>query len=146
MVLVLGLFAVLTACGSGGDASESDDLDEPLPPVSLTEPTATVSVPTGCQGGGTVIVFVNPAVTDARVAEIGVELQALPSVASLVYVDQQQAFDEFQELYKDDPDKLAAVTPEILPPSYRLTLTDAGHADDIEAAASGLDGVGEVIC
>ena len=88
----------------------------------------------------------NPAVTDERVAEIGVELQALPGVASLVYVDQQQAYLEFQELYKDDPAKLEAVTPEILPSSYRITLTEDGRPEDIEAAATGLDGVGEVIC
>ena len=90
--------------------------------------------------------FVNPAVTDARIAEIGVELQALAGVASLEYVDQQQAYLEFQELYKNEPDKLAAVTPEILPSSYGVTLTDDGRPEDIEAAATGLDGVGEVIC
>jgi len=146
LVLLVLLVVTLGACGSNRDSAETDELDDPTPSVTPAETIPTVSVPTTCQGGGVVIVFVNPAVSPARTAEIGAALQALPGVESMVYVDQQQAYAEFQELYKDQPDKLAAVTPEVLPSSYRLTLGDDGQAQDIEIAATALDGVGEVIC
>jgi cell division protein FtsX len=135
--MALGVSVTLGACSGGSSSSEPEDLDDPI---------ATVSVTTGCQGGEIVIVFVNPAVTGPRVEEIRGALQGLPGVAALVYVDQQQAYVEFQELYKDEPEKLEAVTPEVLPSSFRLTLAADGRADDIEAAATRLDGVGEVIC
>jgi cell division transport system permease protein len=91
------------------------------------------------------LVFVKPDATEAATAAIGTSLNDLPGVVSVSFVDQQAAYEEFQRLYADRPELLESVTPEVLPPSFRVTLADTAGARDVMAVAETLDGVGQVV-
>ncbi|MBK5222515.1 MAG: hypothetical protein JJE52_06515 [Acidimicrobiia bacterium] len=66
-------------------------------------------------------VFMHPDATAGQIDEVASLLADDPSVASFVYVDQQAAYDEFVELFADQPDMIDAVHAAILPTGFRLT-------------------------
>lgn len=71
------------------------------------------------------IVFMNPDVSEEQDAAVRSDLESSPQVADFAYIDKEQAFEEFQELFADTPGMVESVTPEILPPSYRVEPRDA---------------------
>jgi cell division transport system permease protein len=98
------------------------------------------------QGGVEFIVFMNPNATDAQIDAVRTELDDNPQVREADYCDQQCAFEEFQELFAEDEQLLASVTPDILPPSFKVKPVDA-DSDAVEALGevfSGQPGVREV--
>jgi cell division transport system permease protein len=72
------------------------------------------------EGGIQFIIFVNPDATPEQVAAIDTSLHTSPQIEKVTYVDQQAAYDEFKQLFSKEPDLLESVTPEVLPPSYRV--------------------------
>jgi cell division protein FtsX len=137
-MLILGLL-MLTAvsCSAGGS-------------TSTTSTTAgTTSTPVGpgttCAPRVDVIVFLNPAVSDEAIQQAEASLRSIDGVASLVLVSQQEAYEEFQRLFADNPDLVATVRPETLPPSFRLVLDDPAAAETVRSRAETLDGVGQVV-
>ncbi|MCU0270855.1 MAG: ABC transporter permease [Acidimicrobiales bacterium] len=76
------------------------------------------------QGGIEFIVFLNPEATPDQVDAVRGDLEEDPQVASHTFVDQQAAFEEFKELFGDSPEMVESVTPEILPPSFRVVPTE----------------------
>ena len=78
------------------------------------------------------IVFLNPDAGQDATDAIGDELRESPQVEEVTYVDQQAAFEEFQEMFANQPDMIQAVEPEILPPSYRVSPVDT-DADAVRA-------------
>ncbi len=57
---------------------------------------------------------------------------------------QQQSYDEFAELYADRAEMVAAVSPQILPPSVRI-VADAQLADEVMAQLEGSPGIYRVV-
>jgi len=84
------------------------------------------------QGGIEFVVFLNPTATQAQIDAIGQNLKDSPDVESFTYVDQQASYEEFKSLFADSPEMVDTVTPEILPPSYRVVPVDKS-ADSIDA-------------
>lgn len=72
------------------------------------------------QGGIEFIVFINPASTPEQVQAIDKSLHESPEVEKITYVDQKAAFEEFKALFSNQPELVDTVTPDILPPSYRV--------------------------
>ncbi len=72
------------------------------------------------QGGIEFIVFVNPNSTAEQVQAIDKALRDSPEVEKVTYVDQKAAFEEFKALFSNQPELVDTVTPDILPPSYRV--------------------------
>ncbi len=72
------------------------------------------------QGGIEFVVFLNPDATQQQIDSVGSDLDQSPEVERKTFVDQQGAYDEFRQLFADSPDMVDSVTPEILPPSYRV--------------------------
>src|SRR5262245_36618206 len=72
------------------------------------------------QGGIEFIVFINPGATPEQVGAVDKALKDSPEVEKLTYVDQKQAFEEFRSLFANQPELIDTVTPDILPPSYRV--------------------------
>ncbi|QGG95774.1 permease-like cell division protein FtsX [Actinomarinicola tropica] len=70
-----------------------------------------------------VIVFVNADATDEVRSELERRVRDDPAAASVLAVSQEKAYEEFTDLFADDPEMLAAVSPEILPSSLRVGLT-----------------------
>jgi cell division transport system permease protein len=72
------------------------------------------------KGGIEFIVYMQPTVTEEQKASIERDLQANPDVRDYDYVDQDATYREFQELFQDSPQLIETVTPDILPPSFRI--------------------------
>ncbi|MCY3559812.1 MAG: permease-like cell division protein FtsX [bacterium] len=87
------------------------------------------------QGGIEFIVFMNADAEEAQHAAVRSALEENPEIGGYDYVDQQGAFNEFITEFADRPELIENVTPEILPPSYRVKPT-VGDADVIEALAA----------
>jgi cell division transport system permease protein len=83
------------------------------------------------QDGVEFIVFVAP---DAETEQLNAVRQSLddnPEVERVTFFDQEQAYKEFSEMFADSPDMLETVTPDVLPPSYRVVPVNA-ESDAVE--------------
>lgn len=87
------------------------------------------------EGGVEFIIFMNPSATAAQIDAVRAELDDNPQIREADFCDQQCAYEEFQELFADDPQLLENVEPEILPPSFRVKPVDA-ETDAVEALGS----------
>ena len=72
------------------------------------------------QGGIEFIVFLQPDVTPDQADAVGRELKANPDVKDVKFVDKQQAYQEFKLLFRNSPELVDTVTPDILPASWRV--------------------------
>ncbi len=90
------------------------------------------------RGGIEFIVFMNADATEGQHAAIRGSLDENPEIGGYDFVDQQGAYNEFITEFADRPELIENVTPEILPPSYRVKPT-VDDADVIEALAAQFD-------
>ena len=72
------------------------------------------------QGGIEFIVFLQPDVTPDQADAVGRELKDNPDVKDVKFVDKQQAYEEFKLLFRNSPELVDTVTPDILPASWRV--------------------------
>ena len=83
------------------------------------------------EGGIEFVVWMNPDATPEQDQRIRTRLDESGAIASWDYVDQAETFEEFKDLFADTPELIDTVTPEILPPSYRVVPSDP-DADVVE--------------
>ncbi len=76
------------------------------------------------EGGIEFVVWMNADGTPEQDAAIRTALDESPEIKDWDYVDQDGAFEEFKDLFADTPELIATVSPEILPPSYRVVPAD----------------------
>jgi len=69
------------------------------------------------------------------------------AISTWVYVDQDETFEEYQEIFADEPELQDAVTPADLPPSYRVTPVDpdADVVDEVAGQFNERPGVRNVV-
>ena len=84
------------------------------------------------RGGIEFIVYLNPDVTPEQRDAVQRNLDDHPEVKRFSYVNQQEAYEEFKELFKTTPEMVDAVSPEVLPPSFRV-VPQATNSDIIES-------------
>lgn len=85
------------------------------------------------------------AVTPQQIDDVRGTLDGLrPLVKSVNFVDQQQAYDIFKQEFKDSPDLVKNTTPDALPQSFVVKLTDPARFDVVDTALSGKAGVDSV--
>jgi cell division transport system permease protein len=72
------------------------------------------------QGGIEFIVFINPNASQEEINAIDQQLQTSPEIDHATFVNQQAAFEEFKQLFAKQQELIDTVTPDILPPSYRV--------------------------
>ena len=81
-------------------------------------------------------VFMNKEATAAQMAEIERSIDANPEIELVSFVDQQESYDLIVEDLRDDsPELLEGLTPEDMPPSYRVRPLTS-DADVVSAIAS----------
>lgn len=80
------------------------------------------------EGGIEFIIFINADATAEQEQAISDKLTESPAVESSTYVDQQQAYEEFVEMFERTPEMIEAVDPEIMPPSFRVVPVDPDAA------------------
>jgi cell division transport system permease protein len=93
--------------------------------VSLLIGYGADSLTTQWKGGIEFIVFMRPEATPEQNDAVENAIEASEAVKSYTYLDQQAAYEEFKELFSDKPELVDSVTPEVLPPSYRVVPVDA---------------------
>lgn len=132
MLVGAGIVAALVATGaafavmSGGDGDAGSDEYCALLADRLSPPTALRD--------HDVSVFLVPSVESASVESLRRTIEADDRIREpVVFVDQQAAYDEFQELFADSPELVASVRPEDLPPSFRVDLVDDATTDTVAA-------------
>jgi cell division transport system permease protein len=93
------------------------------------------------------IVYMQPNVTPEQRDSLLKSLQESPDVKDLRYVDQAKTYEEFKQLFKRSPQLVENVTPEILPPSYRVVprISDAEVVRALGAQFAKKAGVREVV-
>ena len=85
------------------------------------------------------IVWMNADADEDQDASLRNQLQESPGVLNWTYVDQQQAYEEFREIFEDTPELLDVVTAEGVPPYYRVAPTDP-DPDVVEELGSQFQG------
>jgi cell division transport system permease protein len=83
------------------------------------------------------------AVTQAQRDQILADLEALPQVEEVFYESKQEAYERFKEQFKDSA-IADNVTPDALPESYRVKLTDPTEFAVVASAIDGRPGVEQV--
>jgi cell division transport system permease protein len=76
------------------------------------------------QGGVEFIVFMKPDASTDQVDALGTTLRNDPLVSNVDYYDHDKAYAEAKDLFRDTPEMLSVITPEILPTSYRVEPKD----------------------
>jgi cell division transport system permease protein len=72
------------------------------------------------KGGIEFIVYLKPDATTQQRQSLAKDLEANPEVKKYTFVDQDETYREFKQLFKDSPQLIDTVSPDILPPSYRV--------------------------
>jgi cell division transport system permease protein len=72
------------------------------------------------------------------------DLRAQPVVADVIYESKDQAFDNAQALFADDPLILQDLSPEVLPASFRVQLTDPEEFEVVSSLFSGRPGIDDI--
>lgn len=91
-----------------------------------------------------VSIFLVPEVPVDQRASLQGELESNPQVDTVFFESSEQAYENFQELFADDPALLESVGPETLPSSFRVKLVDPEEFDIIESQYASYPGVDEV--
>lgn len=86
------------------------------------------------QEGVEFIVFMNADHTPDQDAAIRQVLDTSPAISEYAYIDKLAAYEEFQVLFADKPELIESVTPDVMPPSYRIVPSDPDAANVAELA------------
>jgi cell division transport system permease protein len=114
--------------------------------VSLLIGYGADSLTTQWKGGIEFIVFMNADATDEQDALVRDAIESSDRIKDYKYLDQQAAYEEFKDLFSDKPELIDSVTPEVLPPSYRVVPVDP-DPEEVETLGAQFDnapGVREV--
>ena len=92
-------------------------------------------------------VYMNVDATPDQSAAIERELERSPDVKNVIYVSQEEAYEEFKVLFSDSPDMVDNVSADVLPPSYRVVpaIDDADAITALGKRFEGKPGVKEVV-
>ncbi|GIJ77883.1 cell division transport system permease protein [Micromonospora phaseoli] len=92
-----------------------------------------------------VSIFLNADVTEEQRTDIASRLEADPLISQVTYVNKDEAFQRFQEMFRDSPDLLSAVKADQLPESYRLKLVNPEEYKTISDQYVAVEGVDQVV-
>lgn len=93
------------------------------------------------KGGVEFEIFMQVGATEQQIEEVRTALEEDPDVDSIRFLDQEDAFDEFQRIFVDEPDLRESIRPEDLPSSFRVIPTDPAFTEDIVARYETAPGV-----
>jgi cell division transport system permease protein len=82
--------------------------------------------------------------SQGEIQELQADLASYDEVEDVSYVSKQQAYEEFKDLYPDNPEFYEHIGPEDLPASLRIKLTDAKYTEYVAATIRGAPGVDDV--
>jgi cell division transport system permease protein len=71
-------------------------------------------------GGVELVVYMNPDATQDQIDAVNRSLRDNPQVESFEYLDRDQAYEEFKDLFRDSPELIEAITPDALPTNFKV--------------------------
>jgi len=92
-----------------------------------------------------VSIFLLDGISEEQLASLEGDLRANPVVADVLFESKQQAYENFLEIFASDENLINAVTPEVLPASYRVKLTDPEQFTVIASQFDTYPGVDQII-
>ncbi|MGC5053561.1 permease-like cell division protein FtsX [Micromonospora sp. DT48] len=92
-----------------------------------------------------VSIFLDADVTDEQRTALATQLESDPLISQATYVNKDEAFQRFQEMFRDSPDLLSAVKADQLPESYRLKLVDPEEYKAVSDQYTAVAGVDQVV-
>jgi cell division transport system permease protein len=72
------------------------------------------------------------------------DLSDMPTVKAVTFISKEEAFEEYKEIYKDQPEFYENIPPDSLPQSLRISLTDADFTEEVASSIRGAPGLDEV--
>jgi cell division transport system permease protein len=97
------------------------------------------------RGGVELSIFLNPDIAATQSQAVRAELQAMPEVRRVTFVNQEEAYDEFRTMFANSPDLVESVTAQDLPPSYRVVPREPEFVDVIGERFTAREGVKDVV-
>ncbi|CCH16184.1 permease-like cell division protein FtsX [Micromonospora lupini] len=92
-----------------------------------------------------VSIFLSQEVSEQQRTDLDAQLKSNPLVKEVIYVNKDEAYKKFQEMYQDAPDLVNAVKPDQLPESFRLKLNNPEQYKDIYDQYKDKEGVDEIV-
>ena len=97
------------------------------------------------KGGVELSVFLKPDATESQQDAVQRQLQAMPEVKRVRFVSHAEAYKEFKKIFANEPDLYETVTPDDLPPSFRVVPKAAEQVEVIGEPFKGRPGVLKVV-
>lgn len=88
--------------------------------------------------------FLRTDITEGEREALFADIQEMPQVEDVTYVSQEQALEEFKELYRNQPEFTQFLEDDSLPASFRIKLQDADDTEAVAALIRGRSGVDDV--
>ena len=92
-----------------------------------------------------VSIFLAPDVSEQQRNDLDAKLKSDPLVKEVLYVNKDEAYKRFQEMYQDAPDLVNAVKADQLPESFRLKLVNPEQYKSIYDQYKDTEGVDEIV-
>ncbi|MBW3557189.1 MAG: permease-like cell division protein FtsX [Actinobacteria bacterium] len=97
------------------------------------------------QGGVELSIFLNPDIAATQRDAIKTQLDAMPEVRRVAYVDQEAAYAEFKQMFANSPDMVESVSAKDLPPSFRVVPRQPELTEIVGQRFNKREGVKEVV-
>lgn len=97
------------------------------------------------RGGVELNIFLIPDVAATQRDGLQAELEAMPEVKRVSFVDQEAAYDEFKQMFANSPDMIESVTAKDLPPSFRVVPRQPELVEAVGQRFEKREGVDEVV-
>jgi cell division transport system permease protein len=92
-----------------------------------------------------VSVFLVDEITEAQRTDIRNTIDDLEVAKRVIYVTKEEAYEEFKDLYRDQPALWENITADVLPASFRVQLTDPERVDVIRSKFENNPAVEEIV-
>lgn len=92
-----------------------------------------------------VSIFLKTDVSEQQRTDLDTKLKGDPLVKEVTYVNKDEAYNRFKQMYADAPDLVNAVKPDQLPESFRLKLNNPEQYKDIYDQYKETEGVDEIV-
>ena len=79
-----------------------------------------------------------------EISQLTSDLDQMPTVKDVTFISKEEAFEEYKEIYKDQPEFWQNIPPDSLPQSLRISLTDADFTEEVASSIRGAPGLDEV--
>lgn len=119
-------------------------VDRPSPPAAAAEllvPPNTSCFPPNGRPPTSVAIFLTLDITDAQRDSLRETLRSERSLTDLEFEGRGAAFAKFQELWREDPDKVRRISESQFPDSFHARITTPSGYDKIVAKLRGVPGI-----